>query len=278
MQGYDTDRESFVGLYNELSEPQAVLNGKAADSLAHGWSPIASHYLEITLAAGESRDLIFILGYEENPQEEKFENGKGYGLQVNGSKEELITSLGEKDHHIINKTRVHEVIRRFATVEAVDAAFAELCALWDELLSKYRVESSDERLNRMVNIWNQYQCMITFCMSRSASFFESGIGRGMGFRDSNQDLVGFVHQIPSRARQRIIDIASTQFPDGGCYHQYQPLTKRGNNDTDGVKYPKDVAADESYLDRQPSYASNEVTINWNVTLFALSAGIDALTH
>ena len=70
-------------------------------------------------------------------------------------------------------------------------------------------------------------------MSRSASFFESGVGRGMGFRDSNQDLVGFVHQIPSRARQRIIDIASTQFPDGGCYHQYQPLTKRGNNDIGG---------------------------------------------
>ncbi|MBO4621913.1 MAG: glycosyl transferase, partial [Paludibacteraceae bacterium] len=220
--GYDTDRETFVGLYNELSEPQVVLNGKAADSLAHGWSPIASHYLEITLAAGESRDLIFILGYEENPQEEKFAKSNGE-----------LTSLGEKDHHIINKTRAHEVIRRFSTVEAVDAAFAELCALWDELLSKYRVESQDERLNRMVNIWNQYQCMITFCMSRSASFFESGIGRGMGFRDSNQDLVGFVHQIPSRARQRIIDIASTQFPDGGCYHQYQPLTKRGNNDIGG---------------------------------------------
>ena len=95
------------------------------------------------------------------------------------------------------------------------------------------MSSGDERLDRMVNIWNQYQCMITFCFSRSASFFESGIGRGMGFRDSNQDLVGFVHQIPERARERIIDIASTQFPDGGCYHQYQPLTKRGNNDIGG---------------------------------------------
>ena len=145
----------------------------------------------------------------------------------------MLTSLGELDHHIINKVRAHEVIKRFATVEAVDAAFAELKALWDDLLSKYHVESSDERLNRTVNIWSQYQCMITFCMSRSASFFESGVGRGMGFRDSNQDLVGFVHQIPSRARQRIIDIASTQFPDGGCYHQYQPLTKRGNNDIGG---------------------------------------------
>ena len=222
VQGYDTDREAFVGLYNELSEPQAVLEGRATDSLAHGWSPIASHYIEVELKAGESRDLIFILGYEENAQEEKFAPRKGE-----------ITSLGDKDHHIINKVRAHEVINRFATVEAVDAAFAELRALWDELLSKYRVESSDERLNRMVNIWNQYQCMVTFCMSRSASFFESGIGRGMGFRDSNQDLVGFVHQIPSRARQRILDIAATQFADGGCYHQYQPLTKRGNNDIGG---------------------------------------------
>ena len=222
VDGYDTDRESFVGLYNDLNEPDAVMAGHSTDSLAHGWSPIASHYFDIELKAGESRDFIFILGYAENKQEEKF-------VANNGE----LTSLGEKDHHIINKVHAHEVIKRFMTVAAVDAAFAELNALWDELLSKYSVRSDDERLNRMVNIWNQYQCMITFCMSRSASFFESGVGRGMGFRDSNQDLVGFVHQIPSRARQRIIDIASTQFPDGGCYHQYQPLTKRGNNDIGG---------------------------------------------
>ena len=229
VNGYDTDRESFVGLYNDLNEPEAVMAGHSTDSLAHGWSPIASHYIEVELNPGESRDFIFVLGYAENEQDKKFESK----VESQKSKAELLTSLGEKDHHIINKEHAHEVLKRFATVEAVDAAFAELNALWDELLSKYHVESSDERMNRMVNIWNQYQCMITFCMSRSASFFESGVGRGMGFRDSNQDLVGFVHQIPSRARQRIIDIASTQFPDGGCYHQYQPLTKRGNNDIGG---------------------------------------------
>ena len=220
--GYDTDRETFVGLYNDLSEPEAVLSGSCRNSIAHGWSPIASHEIVVELAPNESKDLIFLLGYEENAQEEKFGTWNGE-----------LTSLGERDHHVINKVRAHEVIERFSTVEAVEEAFAELCGLWDELLSKYQVESSDERLNRMVNIWNQYQCMVTFCMSRSASFFESGIGRGMGFRDSNQDLVGFVHQIPARARQRIIDIASTQFSDGGCYHQYQPLTKRGNNDIGG---------------------------------------------
>ncbi len=229
VNGYDTDRESFVGLYNDLSEPSAVSNQHSADSLAHGWSPIASHYIEVELKAGESRDFIFVLGYAENEQDKKFEK-EGSLSTFNF---QLSTSLGELDHHIINKEHAHAILERFATVEAVEAAFAELNALWDELLSKYHVESDDERLNRMVNIWNQYQCMITFCMSRSASFFESGVGRGMGFRDSNQDLVGFVHQIPSRARQRIIDIASTQFPDGGCYHQYQPLTKRGNNDIGG---------------------------------------------
>lgn len=210
IDGFDTDRESFLGLYNGFDEPQVVTEGKPRNSEAHGWSPIASHYMEITLQPGESRDLVFMLGYVENEQDKKWES-KG----------------------VINKEKAHDMIARFDTAEKVDRAFDELRAYWDNLLERFTLNSGDERLDRMVNIWNQYQCMITFCFSRSASFFESGIGRGMGFRDSNQDLVGFVHQIPERARERIIDIASTQFPDGGCYHQYQPLTKRGNNDIGG---------------------------------------------
>lgn len=210
VDGFDTDRETFLGLYNGFDEPEAVLEGKSRNSVAHGWSPIASHSLEITLAPGESRDLVFMLGYIENEQDKKWES-KG----------------------VINKEKARELMARFDTPEKVDKAFDELRRYWDDLLDRFTVKSGDERLDRMVNIWNQYQCMITFCFSRSASFFESGIGRGMGFRDSNQDLVGFVHQIPERARERIIDIASTQFPDGGCYHQYQPLTKRGNNDIGG---------------------------------------------
>lgn len=223
--GFDTDRESFIGLYNDFANPQCVMAGQPSMSVAHGWSPIASHYIEVCLLPGEQRDLIFLLGYVENAQEEKYENTQ--------SAPTVITSLGALDRTIVNKKKAHATIESLSTVEAVDRAFEELCAMWDNLLDKFQVSSGDERLDRMVNIWNQYQCMITFNFSRSASFFESGIGRGMGFRDSNQDLVGFVHQVPKRARQRIIDIASTQFPDGGCYHQYQPLTKRGNNDIGG---------------------------------------------
>ena len=220
IQGFDTDRESFIGLYNEFRDPQQVMEGQPANSIAHGWSPIASHYLEVELQAGESKDFIFLLGYVENEQEEKFSQATE-GLLHSGSSP------------IINKKKAQALINAFDTSEKVDAAFAELNAYWDDLLDIYVLKSEEEKLDRMVNIWNQYQCMVTFNMSRSASFFESGIGRGMGFRDSNQDLVGFVHQIPERARERIIDIASTQFPDGGCYHQYQPLTKRGNNDIGG---------------------------------------------
>lgn len=208
--GFDTDRESFLGLYNGLDQPQVVAAGHSSDSVASGWSPIASHSLAIELAPGEEKTFVFVLGYVENPEEEKWE------------------SLG-----VINKTRAEEMIARFATDEDVAVALKELAAYWGELLSKYAIESGDEKLDRMVNIWNPYQCMVTFNMSRSASYFESGIGRGMGFRDSNQDLLGFVHQIPERARERIIDIASTQFENGGAYHQYQPLTKKGNNEIGG---------------------------------------------
>jgi len=207
ISGFDTDREAFIGMYNGFENPQAVMEGASRNSVAHGWSPVASHYLDVELEPGETRELVFVLGYVENAEDAKWES-KG----------------------VINKAGAKRIIRKFETVEKVDAALADLADYWDRLLATYQVNSGDEKTDRMVNIWNPYQCMVTFNMSRSASFFESGIGRGMGFRDSNQDLIGFVHQVPERAKQRILDIAATQFEDGSAYHQYQPLTKRGNAD------------------------------------------------
>jgi cellobiose phosphorylase len=245
IQGFDTDRETFTGLYNGFDAPDAVMEGSPRNTIAHGWSPIASHYFEITLQPGESKDYVFMLGYAENPQEEKWEA-----------------------HKIINKAPARKIIERFSDVKNVDAAFEELKNFWSSLLSVYQADTPEAETNRMVNIWNQYQCMVTFCMSRSASYFESGIGRGMGFRDSNQDLVGFVHQIPEKARERILDIAATQFEDGGAYHQYQPLTKKGNHEVGGnfnddplwlilstTQYIKETG-DFSILDEQVPFDNN----------------------
>ncbi len=205
--GFDTIRDDFLGAYRGADNPEVVEQGQCKNPLASGWSPIACQQLDVKLAPGESKTYIFVLGYIENPQEDKWE------------------APG-----IINKKPAQEMLARYAADEDVDAAFATLKNYWKGLLGKYHVESGDEKVNRMVNTWNQYQCMVTFNMSRSASYYESGIGRGMGFRDSCQDLLGFVHLIPDRARERIIDIASTQFEDGSAYHQYQPLTKKGNSD------------------------------------------------
>ncbi len=205
--GFDTSREAFCGVYNGLHEPQVVAAGKSNNSVASGWAPVGSHSIDVTLQPGESKTFVFVLGYIENPRDQKW------------------VAPG-----VINKTRAQELIAQFSTPAQVQAALAQLRDYWTNLLSIYNIQSGDEKLNRMVNIWHAYQCMVTFNMSRSASYFESGIGRGMGFRDSNQDLLGFVHLIPERARERILDIAATQRADGSAYHQYQPLTKRGNND------------------------------------------------
>jgi len=207
IDGFDTIRDEFLGAYNGTDDPTAVKNGACTNSVASGWQPIASHQINITLNPGETKSFVFVLGYIENPEDEKWES-KG----------------------VVNKKRAYEMLDRYKTDADVDKAFAELNEYWNGLLSKYTVKSSNDKVDRMVNIWNQYQCMVTFNMSRSASYYESGIGRGMGFRDSCQDLLGFVHLIPDRARERIIDIASTQFQDGSAYHQYQPLTKKGNSD------------------------------------------------
>jgi cellobiose phosphorylase len=207
VDGFDTSRDAFLGAYNGPDSPDAVKNGKCTGELASGWSPIASHQIDVSLEPGESKTFIFTLGYIENPEDAKWES---YG--------------------VINKEKAKAMLAKYADVSSVDSALAELKDYWKGLLSIYHVSSSNEKVDRMVNIWNQYQCMVTFNMSRSASYYESGIGRGMGFRDSCQDLLGFVHLIPDRARQRIIDIASTQFQDGSAYHQYQPLTKKGNSD------------------------------------------------
>ena len=205
--GFDTSRDAFLGPYRGPAGPLAVERGACTGSIAHGWAPVGVHQLNVTLAPGERRSFIFVLGYVENPPREKW------------------AAPG-----VVEKSRARAMLARYAADTQVDAALAALAAYWNGLLARFSLRSGDEKLDRMVNIWHQYQCMVTFNMSRSASYYESGTGRGMGFRDSCQDLLGFVHLVPGRARQRILDIAATQFADGSSYHQYQPLTKKGNLD------------------------------------------------
>ncbi|MBI5667860.1 MAG: glycosyl transferase [Chloroflexi bacterium] len=208
LAGFDTSRDAFLGPYRGFDHPEVVERGLSCNSIAHGWAPIGSHHVALTLQHGECRTVNFVLGYHENPRNQKFD---------------------PPESQTINKRTVKPVIARYLQSEVIEQAMAVLRQYWNGLLEVYQATTPDEHTNRMVNIWNAYQCMVTFNLSRSASGYESGVGRGMGFRDSNQDLLGFVHMVPARARERILDIAATQFADGGAYHQYQPLTRRGNH-------------------------------------------------
>ena len=190
--GYDTQRNDFMGTYGDWSNPRAVIEGKMNNSIAHGWSPVGSQMFNFKLKAGETKTFIFVLGFTED----------------------------------INEPPTK--VAKYKDPAVVAAELEKLKNYWEENLNRFSVQSPDPETDMMVNTWNQYQCRTTFNWSRSASYYESGIGRGMGFRDSNQDTLGFVHMIPEKVKERIIDLASNQFEDGSAYHQYSPLTKKGN--------------------------------------------------
>jgi cellobiose phosphorylase len=243
VDGYDMSRDAFVGVHNGLHEATVPFAGEARNSRAHGWNPIGSHQINVSLAPGQSETLTFMLAYVEQGDAKKFDSP-----------------------FVINKALGRELIERYSRFGAVDQAFGRVKDYWESLLSRFQTECPDPHAARMLNIWNQYQCMATFNLSRSASLFETGIGRGMGYRDSNQDILGFVHMIPERARQRILELASTQLSDGTCYHQYQPLTKKGNAEIGGnfnddhlwlilstASYLKETG-DASILDEPVGYA------------------------
>ncbi len=208
IKGFDTQRESFLGPYRGWDSPIVVENGKASNSIALGWAPIGSHHCKLTLQPNETKKIIFLLGYHENANSDKFDPPLSQNL---------------------NKKAIKKIILRYSNLKSVKSAFKTLNNHFEKLLSILQVDTPDIHTNRMVNIWNPYQCLITFNLSRSASFFESGISRGIGFRDSNQDLLGFVHMVPDLAKKRILDLAATQQKSGAVYHQYQPLTKQGNH-------------------------------------------------
>ncbi|MEY3898556.1 MAG: hypothetical protein RLZZ214_4078 [Verrucomicrobiota bacterium] len=243
VSGFDTCRDRFVGVHNGLHEPKAVLDGACTGSIAHGWNPIGAHEIKLTLAPGAVEEFAFILAYVDQENLPKYEAPM-----------------------VLNKEKGRALIEKYRAPGAVDAAFADLQVFWDGLLSRFQVECPDKDAQRMANCWNQYQCMAAFNLSRSASLFETGIGRGMGYRDSNQDTLGFVHMIPERVRERLIDIAATQLSDGTCYHQYQPLTKKGNAEIGGDFYDDHLwlvlsvcsyireSGDRSILDASVGYA------------------------
>jgi cellobiose phosphorylase len=256
--GFDTSRDAFVGVHEGLHEARVPFAGACTGSLAYGWNPIGAHEVDLDLGPGESESFAFVLAYVDQGERPKF------------------ASPG-----VMDKTAGREVLARYAKPGAVEAAFAELGRFWTGLLSNFQASLPDPDAARMLNVWNQYQCMATFNLSRAASLYETGIGRGMGFRDSNQDILGFVHMIPSRARERILDIAATQLSDGTCYHQYQPLTKKGNAEVGGDFYDDHlwlVLSTCAYIKESGDLSILDAPVGYADRVYAEPAHAESLLH
>ena len=191
VESYDCNRESFIGKYRNESNPEAVEQGECFGSEAIGGNPIAATCSSISLKPMESKTIIYVQGIANDKSEAK------------------------------------KLAQKFTNRKNVENEFQNLGTHWNSYLGKLKVETIDPDFNTMVNVWNQYQCRVTFDWSRYVSFYETGIGRGMGFRDCAQDVIGVVQAFPLRVRQRIISLAKNQFLDGHVYHIYFPLTGEG---------------------------------------------------
>ncbi len=126
------------------------------------------------------------------------------------------------------KSQATKLIQNYKNSEKVSIEFLKLKEVWDKYLQNFIANTPDQDFNSIINIWNPYQCKTTFDWARYVSFYETGIGRGLGFRDSNQDTLAVCHTLPNKVHDRLIELAKTQFESGKVYHIYFPLIGRGD--------------------------------------------------
>src|SRR5579871_113444 len=199
LESFDCDREAFMGPYHSEADPKAVLEGKCSGSTADGGNPVAATSLTITLKPGETKSVTYMLGVAPS------------------------IAAGAK------------LIAKYKKAGAVKKTLCDLQKHWEEKLEALQVNTPDKDVNLSLNQWNAYQVHTTFSMSRGPSIYEGGIGRGMGFRDSNQDVLSVIHTVPGKVKKLITDLAKNMFKDGTAYHQFFRLTGEG----DGKGYSDD---------------------------------------
>lgn len=204
--GFDTDRDAFIGAYRDESRPQAVTEGACRDSIGIGGNPCAALHNRVTLKPGEKARVVYILGIGSAQSE---------GLAYR---------------------------ERYSDPREVEAEFDRVRQYWKRRLSAWQCNVPDPEVNSMMQVWNQYQCHTTFNWSRAASFIEAGGRDGLGFRDSNQDVLAVVHTLPNEVKAKLVDLMKGQLADGSAMHHIQPLTwKQGphNIPADGMVWSDD---------------------------------------
>jgi cellobiose phosphorylase len=189
--GWTGDREAFVGRCRDLASPVVVETGEPTNVGSPRGNSIGSLCHDFSLGPGEERRLVYMLGLTDHPEE------------------------------------IAAVVARYRDEAVVERAFDELRADWRAYLGRFTVATPDPEMTEMLNVWNQVQCRTTLNWSRFVSGYETGLGRGMGTRDSAQDTIGTMHSLPRQARWTLTRTWRLQFRDGHAWHQIFPLSGEG---------------------------------------------------
>ena len=180
--------DKFIGSYRTYSNPIAVENGKCDNSMNYNSNSCGALQSDITLAPGESVTLTYILGQK-------------------------------------NAVEADEILNSYKDSTTADKEVSELKEYWHSKLSNFQVDTPSEEFNNMINVWNSYQCFITFIWSRAASLIYCGLRNGYGYRDTVQDIQGIIHLDPELAAEKIRFMISAQVDNGGGL----PLVKFDHN-------------------------------------------------
>jgi cellobiose phosphorylase len=200
---FDGSKAQFIGRWRSESNPIAIERGKLGNTEITAGDAVGALQMRVDLAPGATKEFVVVLGVvEKRPQ---------------------------------YKRDAEKLMKKYLDLKQVDSAFEKLVADWRDYVACVQVETPDDDLNTMINVWNQWQTACTFRFSRDAGYYHGGLLFGRGFRDSCQDTFGPLMTRPDWVKQRLLEMSSFQFKDGSVVHCYYPVsggyTRTGHSDT-----------------------------------------------
>jgi len=186
VSGYDSDRDKFIGNYHSFHNPVVVENGECTNTLIEGDNGCGTLQVDIDLAPGEEKIFTVVVG----------------------------VGHGDKEGTAACK--------EFADPAKVDAALEEVKAYWHGRIEGLSATTPDPLFNSMINMWNPFNNLMTFAWSRAASLVYSGERDGLGYRDTVQDMIGVLHNIPEEAGERLELMITGQAATGGAMPVVKP--------------------------------------------------------
>ncbi len=219
LAGVETTRERFLGSYGGYAAPAVVVAGKCSNFLAEGDNVVGGQQVDLTLAPGETRELIVLLGLG------------------------TVTTHGRR------------TVAEFGNGTRCQEEFQKLKAAWHAPLASLQVETPDADLNHMVNVWNAYNALITYAWSRSASLVYNGERDGLGFRDTVQDMLGAIPLLREGVRERLELMLTGQVASGGAIPVIKPFTHRPGHESPPP--PEEFRSDDClwFFNAVPTYVA-----------------------